>query len=394
MSKATAAKLAVLIFLAFIVCLPEFLPSDTELQIHFHCVPVDSCGVMSWRGPEDGQICEVYENASKTNLLCETEPKKNTTNQNKAVKNWFVCETQADLQSLHYNTSNSELDVDVVLGIRMIDHPLLNVTIHSHLNHSGLHIETHLNFTLVGCCARPRRACTHPDKVTPPLSPPSHTPVTSAELTTKQSPAKTLDSTVHPLCTSNRSHCLFYYEGSNILDTQTKEGRWWAFSTTMWLALVLVLVVLVALSVWFQVSRSRSCFHKQSVRVPVTALQPRRFSKRRVKSLGDLPDILVSVCSAEDEELFVEKTQKDYSREKLQLVYEEIYKRGLSPIHEVSTTDISSEKNDEENRPDDIITEGGSEESVDFPLLLVHTQSLPCLHHRSHPSNKDEEEST
>ncbi|XP_072526190.1 uncharacterized protein [Salminus brasiliensis] len=389
MSKATAAKLAVLIFLAFIVCLPEFFPSNTVLQIQFHCVPFDPCDPMSWRGLEDGQICEVYENSSRTDLPCEAEPKKKTGNQDQAEKSWFVCETQSDLQSLYNNASHSEVDVEMALELLVTDHTLLNVTVHGHFNHSALHIHKHLNFTLIGCCTRPRGNCTYPNKATSPPGPPSHKPVT--ELTTKQSHG---DSIISPLCPSNRSHCLFRYGGSNILKTQTTGVRWWGFSTTVWLALVLIVVLLVLLSVWVQVYTSRSCFHKQSVRVPVTAHQSTRFSKRRVKSLGDLPDVAISLWSAEDEELFVEKTQEDYSREKLHLVYQEMYNRGLSPIHEASITGDSLDEDDEEIRPDGIITEEGSEESLDFLQLPAHTQSLPCLHHRGHPSHRDEEDST
>ncbi|KAI4878680.1 hypothetical protein NFI96_030343, partial [Prochilodus magdalenae] len=134
--------------------------------------------------------------------------------------------------------------------------------------------------------------------------------------------------------------------------------RWWGFSTTVWMVLVLIVVIVVLLSVWVQVYTSKR--PKRSVQVPVPAHQPKTFSKRRVKY----------------EELFLEKTPKDYSREKIHLSYPEIFKRGLSPINEVSMTDVSLDEDGEEKMFDCTVTEEA------------------CLHHRSHPSHKDEEEST
>ncbi|XP_036438773.1 uncharacterized protein si:dkey-192k22.2 [Colossoma macropomum] len=326
MSKATAAKLAVLVFLTFIICLPEFFPSDTDpvLQIPFNCLSFNPCDPMSGQGPKDGQICQEYRNTSRINALCEVETKENMISQDKVVQDWFVCETEADLWSLHDNASLS--DLDTVLMLQVTNQTLQNVTMHGHFNQSGLHIDTSLNFTLLGCCAQPQRDCAYPNKVK--ASPTSHKPVTRPGLSTVPSSGET-DSTSNLKCQSNRSQCFFRYVGGNAIKASTKEVRWWGFSIAVWMILVLIVIVVVMLSVWVQVCTSRRCFHAQSAPVRVAAHRPKSFSKRRVKSLGDLPDISIPVWSAEDEELFLEKTPKDYSR-------------GLSPIFEVSLTGMSA----------------------------------------------------
>ncbi|KAI4878679.1 hypothetical protein NFI96_030342 [Prochilodus magdalenae] len=70
MSKATATKLTVLIFLAFIICLPEFFPSDTGpvLQILFCCFPFHPCDPTSGHGPRDEQICQEYRNKNRKKI--------------------------------------------------------------------------------------------------------------------------------------------------------------------------------------------------------------------------------------------------------------------------------------------------------------------------------------
>ncbi|MCJ8749274.1 hypothetical protein PDJAM_G00174420 [Pangasius djambal] len=130
-----------------------------------------------------------------------------------------------------------------------------------------------------------------------------------------------------------------------------------------------------------------SKFLEKVIPVLLPANQPKTFSKRRVKSLGDLPDN-VSVLSIEDKELFLEKMPSDYSRgdltshqRKVSLaptkrslqVFQELYKRGLSPIPELSVTDGSLEESedeyDEETRSDGEITEEA----------FLHHRSLPSM---------------
>lgn len=105
-----------------------------------------------------------------------------------------------------------EVDVDAVLMLQVPNQTLQNVTMHGHFNHSGLHMETHLNFTLLGCCTRPQRNCTHPDKA---KTPPTPSPASHQTLTGKTNSSS-------PLCQSNRNECIFHYSGSNVLNTYTK----------------------------------------------------------------------------------------------------------------------------------------------------------------------------
>lgn len=77
------------------------------LQVQFLCAPFDPCDHNSGRDQYDGQTYEIYDNAAITRPQCEAQ---NATNQDEEVKQWFVCETHADLRSLRDNTSvSSEL---------------------------------------------------------------------------------------------------------------------------------------------------------------------------------------------------------------------------------------------------------------------------------------------
>ncbi|KAB5518579.1 hypothetical protein PHYPO_G00167650 [Pangasianodon hypophthalmus] len=389
MTKATIAKLTLLIFLAFIVCLPEFFPSEV-LQVRFLCAPFDPCGPNSGRDHHDGQVYEMYGNASITRPRCEPQ---NATNQDEGVKEWFVCETHADLQSLGDNASSSEVDMEVIVTLQITAPPLLqNVTLNGHFNRSGLHIEKQHNITLFSCCIQNVSAQQNKDK-TPQSSSSnqnsvSHKPNTSepgifsaGSPDVTSSEGKNASSNHTPQ--SNRSHCLFH--AKDIPSMSSKKARWWSVSTVVWLVLVLMVLILVLLGVRDQVVKNR---HKKKVIPLLTpANQPKTFSNRRVKSLGDLPDD-VSALSIEDKELFLEKMPSDYSRghltshqrkvssaptERSLQVFQELYKRGLSPIPELSLTDGSLGENedeyDEEATSDGEITEEA----------FLHHRSLPSI---------------
>ncbi|MCI4395081.1 hypothetical protein PGIGA_G00176220 [Pangasianodon gigas] len=391
MTKATIAKLTLLIFLAFIVCLPEFFPSEV-LQVQFLCAPFDPCGPNSGRDHHDGQVYEMYGNASITRPRCEPQ---NATNQDEAVKEWFVCETHADLRSLGDNASSSEVDMEVIVTLQITAPPRLqNVTLNGHFNRSGLHIEKQHNITLFSCCIQNNSTQQNKDK-TPQSSSSNQNSVSRKPNTSEpgifsagspdvtSSEGKNFSSNhTHQ---SNRSHCLFH--AKDIQSMSSKKARWWSVSTVVWLVLVLMVVILVFLGVRDQVVKNRHSDKKKVIPLLTPANQPKTFSNRRVKSLGDLPDD-VSALSIEDKELFLEKMPSDYSRghltshqrkvssaptERSLQVFQELYKRGLSPIPELSLTDGSLGENedeyDEEATSDGEITEEA----------FLHHRSLPSI---------------
>lgn len=410
MTKATVAKLSVLIFLAFIVSLPEFFPSEV-LQVQFLCAPFDPCDPNRGPGHYDGQVYEIYDNAAITRPQCEA---KNTTNQDEAVKEWFVCETPADLWSLGDYASISGTDMEVIVTLQITaPHLLQNVTVNGHCNHSGLHIETQRNITLLGCCFQNDGAHRKKDK-TPRSSSskqnsvPHKANASEPGIFSAGSPDLTSsggkNSSPNPTQHSNRSRCLFHFK--DIERMSSKTARRWSVCTIVWLVLVLMVVILVLLGVRDQVFKNRCCNKKKVIPVLPPADQPKTFSKRRVKSLGDLPDD-VSALSIEDKELFLEKTPSDYSRghvtshqKRVSLastktflqVFQESYRRGLSPIPELSLTDVSlgenEEEYDEEARSDGGITEEECEVCLDIPVTpaSTHSENFTFLHHRSHPS--------
>ncbi|KAF5897402.1 uncharacterized protein DAT39_012893, partial [Clarias magur] len=348
------------------------------LQIQFYCTPFDPCDPGSTHGRYDRQVCEMYDSAAITRPRCVA---KNTTSQDEAVKTWFVCETQADLRSLRDNASISEMGMVVIVTLQIIAPPLLqNVTVNGHFNQSGLHIETLHNLTQFVCCAQ--NGSTRQNRDETPLSSSSkhnsgsHKPNTaeagiflagSFDVT----PAEGKNSGSNQ---DRRSLCLFHVE--DVRSMSSKTVSWWSLSTIVWLVLVLLVVVLVLLGVSDQVKNRCCCGQKKVMPVIPTANQSKMFSKRKVKSLGDLPDD-VSAISIEDTELFLEKTPSDYSRghatslqrrissssstKNFLRAFRESYNRGLSPIPELSVTDISLEESadeyDAESWSDDLIRE-------------------------------------
>ncbi|XP_060772681.1 uncharacterized protein si:dkey-192k22.2 isoform X3 [Neoarius graeffei] len=334
MMKTTVAKLAILIFLAFIVCLPEFFPSQV-LQVQFLCAPFDPCDANSGHDDYDRQAYEMYDSAGLTRPLCEA---KNSTSQDEAVKEWFVCETHTDLRSLHDNVSISEIDMEVSVRLQVAAPPLLqNVTVSGHFNYSGLHIETQDNITLFGCCIQKDSTQQNKDK-TPQSSSSTQTSVSDQPNISEPGifSAGSLDATSsegkksssHHIHQSNRSHCLFHFK--DIQRTSSKT----------------------------------------------------------------------------DKELFLDKRPSDYSRghatshqkhslastKRFLQVFQESYQRVLSPIPELSATDVSLGENedecDEEAMSDDVITEDEFEMCLDVPLTPAntHLENFTFLHHRSHPS--------
>ncbi|XP_058241260.1 uncharacterized protein si:dkey-192k22.2 isoform X2 [Hemibagrus wyckioides] len=387
MSKATVAKLTVLIFLAFIVCLPEFFPSEV-LQVQFLCAPFDPCDPNSGRDHYDSQAYEMHASGGITRPRCEAQ---NTTNQDAAVKQWFVCETHADLRRLHDNASASENAVEMIITLQIVAPPLpRNVSVNGHFNHSGLYIETQHETVLFSCCVR--NESTWQNKDTTSKSSSSTPGIFSAGPSEGKSKSG-FNHTHWP----NRSHCFAHFKDIQRMSPTTAKP--WSVSTIVWLVLVMMVVILVLLGVREQVFKNRYCCQKKvkPVRRPPKL---KTFSQRRVKSLGDLPDN-VSVLSIEDVELFLEKTPSDYSRDhvthqrKVSLVstkkflhiFQESSRRGLSPIPELSVTE-NEDEHDEETRSDGAITEEESEVCLDIPLTpaSTHSENFTFLHHRSLPS--------
>ncbi|XP_035385985.1 uncharacterized protein si:dkey-192k22.2 isoform X1 [Electrophorus electricus] len=378
MTRSTATKLTVFIFLAFIVCLPEFFPSDTEIQIQFFCLPFDPCDTTSGHAPNgEGQDCDetpvVSQNEGGAKPLCKEEA-KNTTNQDELVKDWFVCETQTDLQSLHDNTSLSGVDVEIVLDLQTTKLSLQNVTARGRLNWSGLH-GSFQNVTLIHCCGRPEnKSHTLP---TGPSRPNASQPVvpskplpSSAEPSSALSPGQT-DSALNLTRRLHVSQCFLHYPATAVSRTPAKKGYWWCITATVWLVLVFIVVIVVLISFGVQVYTKRSCSHKQTVSVPSTVSQPRKLCKQKSKSLGDLPDFF----HTEDELLFVEETLAEHSR-------------GLFPIIETS-----GDEGEGEDVSDSTMTEEGSKESLDMGQTPAHTHSdyLTYLHHRGNLFSYDKD---
>ncbi|XP_046699135.1 uncharacterized protein si:dkey-192k22.2 [Silurus meridionalis] len=381
MTKSTVVKLAVLIILAFIVCLPEFFPPEV-LQIKFNCSPFDPCDPKSGWGHYDLQ--QIYKNGSPRVPLPQCEAKI-TTNQDGAVNQYFVCETHADLRSLWTNASVSETDMDVMVTLQITAPPLLqNVSINGHLNKSGLHMETKHNITLIACCFL--NSSTWQNKGSSSITQSSHRSNASKPAVFSAGPSdegrKRSLGTNHTH-QSNRSRCIFHLEDFRKMSSETE--RRWSVSTIVWLVLVLMVVLLVLLGVKDQVFKNRHCCKKKVIpdRVPVN--HPNTFSIRRVKSLGDLPDD-ASAISTEDRELFLEKTPPDNSRahvtsqqrrvslastERLLQAFRKSYRRDLSPIPELSVTDGSLRENEEE---------------YDEDVRSVVIAGNAFLHHRSYPS--------
>ncbi|TSN95710.1 hypothetical protein Baya_9824 [Bagarius yarrelli] len=257
MSKATIAKLTVLIFLAFIVCLPEFFPSAQ--QVLFLCAPFDPCDPNNGHGHYDDQ-------AGITQPRCEA--------QNEAVEHWFVCETHTDLQSLRDNATISEKDLEVIVTLQIAAPSLLqNMTINGHVNHSRIYTETHHDIMLFGCCIQNESTQQNKDKTSNRSSYSTPCSRNNSDLTHR----------------SNVTYCLARLE--DIQGMSLKTVNWWCVSTIAWLILVLLVIVLVFLGVRDQIFKNKHCCKKKVKPVQPSAKQLETY-KRRVKyvSLGENED--------------------------------------------------------------------------------------------------------
>ncbi|KAK3523487.1 hypothetical protein QTP86_034110 [Hemibagrus guttatus] len=166
----------------------------------------------------------MYDNAGITRPRCEAQ---NTTNQDAAVKQWFMCETYADLQRLRDNASVSENAMEVIVTLQIKAPPLLqNVSINGHFNHSGLYIETQHDTVLFGCYVRNESGSNH-----------MHRP--------------------------NRTHCFAHFKDIQRMSSTT--ARRWSVSTVVWLGLMMMVVILVLLGVKDHVFKNRSCCKSKSI---------------------------------------------------------------------------------------------------------------------------------
>lgn len=119
-------------------------------------------------------------------------------------------------------------DMEVIVTLQITAHPLLeNVTVNGHFNHSGLHIRTQHNITLLGCCVQNNNSRRHKDK--PPHSSSSkpnavsHKPDTSepgvfSVVSHGVAFSEGKNSSSHQ---SNRSHCLFYFQDIRRMSSKT-----------------------------------------------------------------------------------------------------------------------------------------------------------------------------
>ncbi|XP_062865249.1 uncharacterized protein si:dkey-192k22.2 [Trichomycterus rosablanca] len=357
MARRTLIKLFVLVLLTFIICLPEFFPSEKVSQITFLCSPFDPCDPPGGRGHHDGKVYTVLDYVSESYALCEVEP-KNATNRDQALNEWFVCKTEADLEGLRHNASISEIDVEVVLMLQTMDLAYQNFTVSGHFNHTGLHIETQHNITLLNCCGQFQPNSQQLNKVRTPsgLSSSGSVPLKasgsdsdgSSTESTHMKLSERKDSAFNPR-QSNRSHYFL----------QLKE-----------------------------VPKAPDNAEKPVVVSP-PANQPASFSKRRVKSLSDLPDSM-SMFDTQDKKRFQQRTlqKTNHSRDQFLLVFQETYRRALSPIQEMSLTDVAVDEDDKEQN-DDVITDEGCDLDIPLTPAHIHSDTFTFLHHRSHPPTVD-----
>lgn len=122
-----------------------------------------------------------------------------------------------------------EVAMEVIVILQITAPPLLqNVSVNGHLNHSGLHIETQHDITLVGRCIQ--NDSTWQTKIKVPQSSSSKQSSVSHETNTSEpgvfsagSPSETTNSSSNYTHQSNRTRCLFHFK--DIPRISSKTGK-------------------------------------------------------------------------------------------------------------------------------------------------------------------------
>lgn len=125
-------------------------------------------------------------------------------------------------------------DMEVIVTLQITAPSLLeNVTVNGHFNHSGLHIRTQHNITLLGCCVQNNNTRRNEDKPQhsssskqnsvshkPDTSEPGIFSVVSHGVAFSEGKKNSSSNHTHQ---SNRSHCLFYFQ--DIRQMSSKTGK-------------------------------------------------------------------------------------------------------------------------------------------------------------------------
>lgn len=332
MTRSGAFKLSILLFITFLLCLPELFPNIS--QIEFLCEPFDFCTSES-----NAQLCGLSDPACATETINTSGPHRQD--------GWYACESQMDLKLLQNNTSQSGEHVMAVLTMKAANLSVWNYSVFAFLNNTDLYTEAHDEQTLFYCNLLPDN---------------SKCPVLKDEVK----------------CQATSRSFLFYYHEHNITASPAELPNTQA--KRVWLALVLTVVVVTILSVGFLIIKSCHLYHRKSKMVRFLPLSAGRRplkkpSKQKQNSMRNVPDVSIAISSINDN---------------LLKVADHMYKRSLSPIYEITEDEEGQNENLEQEQCNVSVP---LEEIKQLHLAAQdHCQPSNYLHHRSNFSCSSHEE--
>nr|XP_020479861.1 uncharacterized protein LOC109974157 isoform X2 [Monopterus albus] len=260
MTRAALIKLFILVILAFIICLPEFFTLYRVSKVSFLCLPYQPCerGNQVKRGEhkktEDAgsiicdpsqwvQACTQGEQSNMTDTASDSRRGGED-----PEKSWFMCQTDTDMARLDRNMSSSavKIHLEVTVELQLDSSETLNVTLYGYSNYSSLHL---------------------------------YFPEEEEEEKNKGDEGhKEVFYCCLPVLTSSKSarqsSCLLWFSNQTLLTATTKEKlRWkWAHKDewrclfrVLWLALLAVVLLAVAMTVFGQIYLGRYVYKKPSV---------------------------------------------------------------------------------------------------------------------------------
>ncbi|XP_026125411.1 uncharacterized protein LOC113107252 [Carassius auratus] len=391
MTRSGAFKLSIVFFLTLILCLPEFFPEIS--QIKFICELFDPCT------PEnDAQVC------TPDDPPCVTE-KINGSSQH-THEDWYLCKTEIDLQLLYNNTSESGMDVKVVLAMKSGNLSGWNISVFAFLNNTDLYTGPQNDQRLFSCYLPPDDSkcpdlniTLHENTSTPTQDTSILKTITPANPATSSPKTTTLSfqataSTDELKCQPNSSSFLFYYQQQNetarsaaLSATKTRKAGRWCVITSVWFALVLTVVVVTLVSVGsliFKSRKQRKSHLATSVPDSTSGHQFKELRKQKGNLMRDAPDVSIAICSISDGGVFSQISSVENRTNEHLLKVDDI-KRRLSPIYEITDSSLDEEEKNEDEEEGHCNVSITKEEFKNSNQLQHQGNCEPptYLHHRS-----------
>nr|XP_057936891.1 uncharacterized protein LOC131135073 isoform X2 [Doryrhamphus excisus] len=157
MTRATVAKLLILMILIVIICLPEFFTLNRVSKVTLACLPHVLCEQDSRRRKRENRRsgddevrrkrpCHPAHFTVDEKWCKDRDDDGNPTSEPRSVEDthtrWYMCETQGNVAQLQRNNSHSAIFIEMSVELQLGDTKFLNLTLYGHSNTTELHLHS------------------------------------------------------------------------------------------------------------------------------------------------------------------------------------------------------------------------------------------------------------